>query len=219
MKQSQEARTMTLFEKDYFVGGTKSNFKDYRMRKFDGLARDLSMKMTTKLDLPPELLEIREIGSATGALIHQLLQLGYKHIKGTDISNWAVEYGRKTFDIKDQLKFYDRNILDTKKILHFIIFLDVLEHMPDNEIEFFLEHAHTNTAQYLIIRVPVSAREGEDYVLEVSRNDKTHLQVHSKQWWDKLLQHNGYEIDEILHCENIYESEGVFARIYRRQNV
>jgi len=204
-----------LFDKKYFVGATKSNFKDYRKRKFEALALDL---ITTMFDIHGHInLLIRDFGCGTGALVHQLHSHGITDIKGTDISQWSIAHGKNNYN-PELLEYYNRNML-TEPHIDFILFLDVLEHMPLYEIENIFKILEQSKPKRIIIRLPVSQKEGEDYILPVSRNDKTHIQVHSKRWWDFLFTQHGFTCESIIRKNNIYESAGVLARVYRRKTL
>ena len=55
---------------------------------------------------------------------------GIKDVHGTDISNWAVEYGKQVFpDLSRNIHYYTRDMLTERK--DHVMILDVLEHMPD----------------------------------------------------------------------------------------
>ena len=96
-------------------------------------------------------------------------------------------------------------------------FLDVLEHIEDQELEEILSFI---VAKELVVRIPVTAKEGEDFVLDVSKKDKTHVQKHSKTWWLHLFNRYGFHLKTVLRHTNIYDSKGVLSviltNIYRR---
>jgi 2-polyprenyl-3-methyl-5-hydroxy-6-metoxy-1,4-benzoquinol methylase len=191
------------FEKDYFVNSKISNYKDYRAKKFESLAQDLLEYLAPK---------VIDFGCATGGLIYVLKKLGVD-CEGTDISHWAIEYGKEFYGLEKELKYYTRDILTTAKGLT-VLFLDTLEHMPIYEIEFLLSILKKVKPKNVIVRIPVSEKEGEDFVLEVSRNDKTHINVHSKKWWEKLFKKHGFIWKSSLRGKTIYDSEGVMAGVF-----
>ena len=185
------------FNKDYYVNSKISNYEDYRQKKFSGLADDLYPYLKHKCVL--------DYGAATGGLIYELKNR-YVYCEGTDISYWAVEYGKTHYNLGNHLHHYNPEIL--AGLFDVVLFLDVLEHIPDDGLNNILGKVK---ALELIIRIPVSANEGEDFVLEVSKNDKTHIQIHSKQWWLDLFSKYDYNISTVLKEEHIYDSEGVLA--------
>jgi len=199
---------MKTFEREYFVQSNTGNYKDYRERKFSKLAEDiiniLNLKVTDK---------ILDFGCATGGLLFELKKRGFTKIKGTDLSYWAVEYGRKKYGfVNEELQYHNVNLLTIP--FDVLFFLDVLEHVPTvDEIIKFLTISNANK---VVIRVPISKREGEPYVFDVSNNDVTHVQCHTKTWWIELVETCGYELDTFLQGEAIYDSDGVFAGVFRK---
>ena len=193
---------MDIFDKDYYVDSKISNYVDYREKKFMDLARDLLPFLIGK--------SVLDYGAATGGL---MLELQNRHIycEGTDISVWAVNYGKKHYNLGHLLHYYDPSLLMNN--FDIVLFLDVLEHVPQDELGLIFNSV---ISDILIIRIPVSAKEGEDFVLDVSKNDKTHIQIHSKQWWLDFFSVYGYNIFTPLDKVSIYDSEGVLAGILQR---
>jgi hypothetical protein len=94
------------------------------------------------------------------------------------------------------------------------LLLDVLEHIPSiTEINKYLKIANVKN---VVVRIPVSEKEGEPYVLLVSRNDSTHVQCHTKQWWIDLFKKHNFELIKKLNTKSIYDSEGVFAGVFKK---
>lgn len=199
---------MTSFEKEYFIKSNISNYQNYLTRKFDDLAKDIIKHFgLKKTDI------IIDFGCGCGGLVFELKKRGFKNVKGTDISHWAIEEGMKMFSLEKEIEYYNRNLLAQPK--DYLFLFDVLEHMPQYEIGFVLELAKRNLKRFVVIRVPICRREGEPYILEVSRNDKTHIQCHTREWWIKRFEERGYTLVRDLHLSSIYSSEGVFAGVFK----
>lgn len=198
---------MISFEKEYFNGG--SNYTDYRLKKYTGLAEDLIRALPLR---PTD--KILDYGAATGALIHELKKQGIYHIKGTDISLWAVQEGSKMFGHDtNTLQYYNINLLREEQ--DWIIALDVLEHLPDAELQRFLTIISEHPPKKgIVIRIPVSRVQGEDFVLDVSKNDRTHLQIRSKENWKELFRTAGFQEIARLVETHIYDSDGVYCTIF-----
>jgi len=193
-----------MFDKDYYINSKISNYEDYREKKFTGLANDLLPYLRNK--------EVLDYGAATGGLVHALREQDINCI-GTDISYWAVDYGREHYHLSNkELQFHNVQLLE--HYFDSVLFLDVLEHISEYELNNILKLLK---APQIIVRIPVSLVEGEDFVLEISKNDKTHIQVHSKQWWLDFFNSAGYCIFEVLSSTNIYDSDGVMAGIFYRE--
>jgi len=198
-----------VWDKDYYVNSEISNYHNYLAKKYEGLAIDLikffKLQNTDK---------IIDFGCGTGALIYELKKKGVFLVRGTDISHWAVETGRRLYDFKNgEIEHYNRNMLEDEK--DYVFCLDVLEHMPEYEIDFVLELAKKELRKRFVMRVPVSEKEGETYVFECSRVDKTHLQCHPREWWIDKFKQFGFELELDLQLENIYSSEGVFCGVFK----
>lgn len=188
------------YNKDYYVNSKISNYEDYRQKKFSGLADDLYPYLKHKCVL--------DYGCATGGLMHELYLRDVSCV-GTDVSLWAVEFGREHYRFAED-RLYHNSAWLVEEDFDIVLFLDVLEHIPTGELEVLLSIVK---AKELIVRIPVSAYEGEDFVLEVSKNDKTHIQIHSKKWWLDLFSKYGYNINMFLNSPSIYDSEGVLSAI------
>lgn len=196
------------FEKNYFVNSKISNYKDYRKKKYADHCKDLINRLNIQ-----ETDTILDYGCATGALLYEFKRIGLDNIKGTDISIWAIEEGKKRYGLNRELEYYNVNLLTEK--WDYVLFLDVLEHMPTFEINNILKILGENKPKRVVLRVPISKKEGEDYVLPVSRNDKTHIQCHSRKWWVNTFNKNGFKIDYDMHTKSLYSSPGVFVGVFK----
>jgi SAM-dependent methyltransferase len=195
------------FEKEYFVDSSYSNYKDYRQKKYKQTVNDLIKSVPINLQD-----KILDYGAATGAVIYEFIQYGVNNVVGTDISYWAIESGRKLYGLSNNnLQHHNRQLLEDNFDL--VLFLDVLEHATLEEIDKILSLLKSNK---IVVRLPVSKKEGEDFVLDVSKNDKTHIQIHDKDWWCSIFDRFGFKTFTVLDESSIYESEGVFSRILSR---
>lgn len=195
------------FDADYFINSKISNYKNYTERKFDKLCSDLIEHCDIQLaDV------IRDFGCACGGLIAEFKRKGFNNIKGTDISGWAINYGKEKLDLHDELEYYNINMLHEPK--DWLIVLDVLEHIPSDDLGEILKLiGSSKIGRGIIFRIPVTANEGEDFVLDVSKNDRTHIQRHSKEWWIQVFDAIGLEVTKLLKADSIYDSDGVFAGV------
>ena len=196
-----------MFEEEYFSTG---NYANYRQRKFDGLAQDLIQILPIR---PID--RIIDFGSGVGGLIYSLKKERIHNIHGTDLSTWAIEWGRQQYGLSvAELQYYNRNLLCEDK--DWLIALDVFEHCPNGELESILDLLNKYPPlKGLVVRIPVSAKEGEDFVLEVSRNDRTHVQIHSKTILKNIFKQYGFEEKVLLNTKHIYDSEGVYCAVFK----
>lgn len=198
--------TDPTFDAEYY---TSNNYENYLERTFDALADDLeNVLMLRKDDI------IIDFGCGFGGLVNALHARGYSNTLGTDISNWAIDYGKAKFpNIKYSLQYYNRNVLD--EINDHVIALDVLEHMPEHEIETVLNLASRRLQGYFIARMPVSNIEGEAFVLDVSNKDRTHITCHPKKWWYDMFRNTGYILVGTVNEAAMYDSPGVLVGVWR----
>lgn len=196
------------FNKKYYIGASESNYLDYRNKKFSDQVTDIINILCLNKDD-----KILDFGCATGGLLKELKNKGFNNVKGTDISNWAIEYGKEFYNLESELEFYNRNLLCEK--FNYVVMLDVLEHLPTYELETVLKLMKKGLLNKLLVRIPVSSKEGEDFFLEVSKNDKTHIQVHSKDWWINKIENFGFVYLTDIHKNTIFSSEGVFCGLFK----
>lgn len=188
------------YDEKYYTSG---NYENYLRRKFYDLAVDLANEIHLTCDK-----EVVDYGCGYGGLIEELWNMGFDHLYGTDISMWVIDYGKLKFPhIADKLHYHNVDRL-TERFDHLFL-LDVLEHMPETEIKTILTLA--NLRAFLVARIPVSAREGEEYVLDASNRDTTHICCHSRDWWVDFFDSNGYDFKGDIRRKSIYNSDGVLA--------
>ena len=184
------------------------NYCDYLSRKFDALAADVvSVSCVSSSD------RIVDFGCGYGGLMASIHNLGFQNIRGTDISTWAIDEGKRRFpNIASRLEYYNRNLLTHPH--HLLLILDVMEHMPEHEVETVLRLANLGCTGNLIVRIPVSADEGEPFVLPVSNNDPTHITCHTKNWWFEKFDKAGWSLRSGISRTSIYDSPGVLCAIF-----
>lgn len=192
------------FEKEYFVDSKVSNYKDYRLKKFDQQADDIIALLGLNTGD-----RILDWGCATGGLVEALRKRGY-NATGTDISHWAIEHGKEK---GIELEYYNKNLLT--KPWDLVISLDVFEHCPEYEIDSCLKLLQKSNSKRMIARIPVSLFEGGDYHLEVSRNDKTHITCHTRTWWKDKFKEFGLNHEYEVETPSIYTSDGVYCGVLK----
>jgi len=199
---------LSKFDKSYFIGGAESNYINYPKRKYKQLAKDISK---TIKDIKYD--NILDFGCATGNLVREFVKMRYS-IYGTDISKWAISYGIRKFNLQNNIWLYNNTLLIFSSL---ILMLDVIEHMTLKKIDNFLIKFKKYKGLKILVRIPVSAIEGQDFVLNCSKKDKTHIQVHSKTWWRKLFKKYGFEITKVIDEKAIYDSDGVIAWVLTKE--
>ena len=189
------------YDKDYF--NTK-NYKNYLERKdrYFKMAEELYQSFY-KIGLLDKNTKILDYGCAVGFLIKGFENLGFNNVYGYDISDWAIEQAKKlNCKILDELdKHYDLGI-----------FLDVLEHMTDNEI---LKVFNETNFNYIIVRIPCSHEsDPNNFYLDISKIDETHINCKTPINWIDFFDKLGYNRYFKLNMTTIYNSDGCFCYLF-----
>ena len=183
-----------IYNKEYFETGNYKNYNE-RSLKYKKLAKELS-ELLQKLSLIRNDSIILDYGCATGHLLEGFKDLEYTNISGIDISEYAIT------------QCYNRGLIaklpHTDMFADILIALDVFEHMTDKEVYKVL----TIPMNMAIIRVPVAIKLGEDFHLDISKKDSTHINCKTaEQWKDLFYDHFSCVLD--LNLTLIYSSPGV----------
>jgi SAM-dependent methyltransferase len=187
---------------EYYKSG---NYHDYLDRSHRYLMLALYIKSRYFYNPVPVL----DFGCGVGFLAGAFQQLGHKRVYGYDPSEWAIDYGTNTLKIPH----LEKEFVDRPYKLTFM--LDVLEHIPLPEIDEIFNKLDTRN---LVVRIPVPLNLGEDFVLQVSRNDKTHITCLDKLTWNDILESHGFRLVERLDYNPIiWDSEGVFCALYKKR--
>ena len=191
------------FEEGYFKDSKISNYRDYTQKKYGMLCEDLIALGIKPTD------RIVDFGCAIGSLLNEFCQRGYRRVQGTDVSWWAINEGRRLHGFNPNVPQY-LNYSLLEEGADWILALDVLEHIGTVELSNILQIMRCKN---LVVRVPVCAEEGQPYVLKVSRNDTTHIQCHTKEWWTETL--SGFMYMGPITGTAIYDSPGVMAAVFK----
>lgn len=192
---------MKKYDKTYFTSDNYKNYLDREDRYFK-TAEELYQTFY-KVGLINKDTKILDYGCAVGFLIKGLENIGLKNVFGYDISDWAIKEATK-----NNCKLID----DLKGTFEIGIFLDVLEHMTDNEI---LEIFKKVSFDRIIVRIPCSIdSEPNKFFLEVSRLDKTHINCKTSKQWVDFFNKIGYNSNFELNMSTIYNSKGCFCSIF-----
>jgi len=187
-----------IFDQEYYQS---VNYVDYLNRKdrYVQLADEVMSHLKVhNLDKGP----ILDFGCAVGFLLESLHDLGYKDSYGSDISDWAIQEAKK----KD-LIVWNQPCYGTT---HGVVFsLDVFEHMSEKELDDFMQSIQT---KIIVFRIPIRQEGDDDYFLECSRADPTHVICWTKNQWEEYFRKHEY-ITLDLNLHTIYNSTGVYAGV------
>lgn len=190
------------YGEEYF---TSNNYENYlgRQLRYEKIAEELQQTLCNlKLNVYPYL----DYGCAVGHLVRGLIKSGVpkREVFGYDISDWAINYG-----IRKEPQLCLSNQYNPLRSWGVTFFLDVLEHMQEQEIRELIQTLKTDC---FVFRIPVCEKSGEDYVEESSRKDKTHVIRWTKSEWKELFCSFKYNVIH-LNLKTVYDSKGVFCGI------
>lgn len=189
-----------MYTEEYYKS---MNYSDYLARegRYRLLVEDV-LDLMNKLCVAPDTSKpILDFGCAVGFTLEALLKEGYD-CEGVDVSDWALEQAEaKGLCVSKEL--------NCDKKYSSVFALDVLEHLHFSEVHDLLDCLKTDT---MIVRIPVCAREGEDYVYEESRQDPTHIIRWTTDKWESLFRSYNYKVIPI-NLPSIWNSEGVLSAI------
>jgi len=192
---------MTTFDHDYFQTANYSNYLD-RQEKYSRTAEELFDRLKT-FGLLHKKSSVLDYGCAVGFLSHGFRELGIADVDSYDISQWAKEQARaRGCRVVESLRdHYDIGI-----------FLDVLEHMEDASIE---QVFHATKFGSILVRIPCGLPERpNEFHLEVSRRDATHINCKAPQQWIKKFADLGYGTCLPITMHTVYNSPGCFCAVF-----
>lgn len=191
---------MNPFTEEYYKS---KNYVNYLSKK-DRYAKTASeiSDVFNKIEIINHESKILDYGCSLGFLIKGFEKLGYNQIVGYDISEWATS----------KAKLEGCKILDTLEgNFDLVIFLDVLEHMTDAQI---IDLFQKIKAKRLLVRIPCSSEEEpNEFYLEISRLDPTHINCKPASKWVDFFNHLGYNHIFKLNMSTIYNSNGCFCAL------
>lgn len=191
------------FNEEYFKSNNYKNYLDKRERYYktasevyDNLQKFSMIQPSTK---------IIDYGCSVGFLIKGLEKVGCNNVYGYDISEWAVneavKYGCKI--LEDPIGEYELGF-----------FLDVIEHMTDQQI---LELFNSLTVDKIVARIPCAVEsDPSQFYLEVSRLDETHINCKTDNAWLEFFKKLGYKRQFRLNLSTIYDSPGCLCCLLMR---
>jgi len=190
-----------VFDEQYY---RSNNYVDYlsKRERYVKTAEEIQ-QVFHKFSVIDQDSSILDYGCSLGFLINGFEKAGFKNVSGYDISDWAVEQARKN----------GCNILNhAHGTFDLGIFLDVLEHMSDQQIAELFAGLKLDK---VLVRIPCAVAEKPDeFYLEVSRRDITHINCKTDQDWIAMFKSLGYRNCFRLNMSTIYDSPGCFCCLF-----
>lgn len=96
---------------------------------------EASLQFLKRLDIPKQS-KILEIGCAIGKLIDELLSMGFYDVKGIDISEVAIQYGKAKYPHLSLYGYDGSDLGFFEENFDICLSFDVVEHIPDIDEHF-----------------------------------------------------------------------------------
>ena len=192
------------YNENYFNSGNYIGYLE-RSERYKKLAQEI-IELLRSIKFVNGDETILDYGCATGFLLDGLHDLGISKTSGYDISEWALS--------KVDREKHRIITLEEKQCFDIGFFLDVLEHMSDEDIIDVLSRVSVGK---MIVRIPCSV-DGKTFLLPQSKRDKTHINCRTKDGWIEFLDSLGYELVFCVNLKQIYDSDGVFCACFRSKS-
>jgi len=189
------------FNEEYFKSNNYANYLSKKERYIK--TADELFHILNKFGIIYPDTKILDYGCSVGFLIQGLKKIGCQNVLGYDISEWAATEAKKA----------GCNILESPEgEFDLGIFLDVLEHMTDQQI---LDLFKNVKIEKILVRIPCASHTNPTiFHLEVSRKDETHINCKTDVEWILFFEKLGYKKYFRLNFNTIYDSEGCFCCIF-----
>ena len=180
-----------IYDKDYYENGIATNKSNYVNYSWDRLEKyfQRTANYIKEVFSPATVLDV---GCAKGYLVKALTELNID-AKGIDPSKYAISEADE--DIKDLLQNdivqaikYDDNSFDL------VTCFDVMEHIPEKDIDKAINEMLRITKKWLVIRL-VTKRIDNDI-------DNSHETIHEKEWWHERITKAGGIIEPAENYTN-----------------
>lgn len=196
-----------MYDEKYYKTNNYENYLN-KSSRYEKLALEI-VNFCSNIKIYKEDNKVLDYGCAVGFLMDGLLKLPNIKTYGYDISSWALSNVDKKHTILSYEKIF-------KEKFDFVFALDVLEHMTDEQVSDFLSKIDSNK---IFVRIPVAALQGQDFFLEISRSDKTHINCKDKKNWIEYFKKFGFNNHIKLNLNNIYDSDGVFCALFFKESL
>lgn len=185
----------SVFDADYYENGPatgKSLYVSYRW--LPELTIPFARRIADFLGMDEDD-TVCDFGCARGYLVKAFKHLGYRAF-GFDVSDWAIsnadqEISNRVWLIRAGTSGVNNFEASAKKF-DYLIAKDVLEHIPDDELDRTITTLMNKARKAVFAVVPLSPKDGEPYVVPEYEADVTHCQRRTLGWWVKALTRQGF---------------------------
>lgn len=178
-------KTKNQFDQDYYENGVKKGISGYENYHWIP-TRSIPEAITICESIDFE--SVIDFGCAKGFLVHALTLLG-KNATGVDISEYALNTAIP--QTKNKLHLLDKPLSELGLTADLIIAKDVLEHVPEEEIEGTLTEFYKVCNKALLV-IPL----GDNNLFRIREYeiDKTHVTRRDEEWWFAEIRKAGFKL-------------------------
>lgn len=178
-----------FYDSSYFNRGIETKKSCYTNYKWlPELTIPMAYKIIKYLGLK-ENSKILDFGCSKGYLVKAFRQLDI-NAYGVDISNYAIKNCDP--EVKDFCKLItNKNFFPFKTKFNYVITKDVLEHLTETQIKFFLKKYRQKT-NFMFHAIPL----GDNGIFRIKEYhlDKSHLQMNNENWWYEIFKSCGWKV-------------------------
>lgn len=174
------------YNKDYYENGIKcgiSGYENYHYIPTRSYSEAISIHKNIKFD------RSIDYGCAKGFLVHALNQLGHETI-GVDISEYAISNCLES--VKNKVFLLNKSLTDMKLKTDLLIAKDVLEHIPDSDVEMILSDFF-NVCNKALLVIPLG--DNDIFRIREYEIDKTHITKKDEDYWINKIKNVGFKIE------------------------
>lgn len=173
------------FNQDYFENGVKAGLSGYE--KYSWMpTRSIPEAITICESINFQ--SVIDFGCAKGFLVHALSILG-KNAIGVDISEYALQSCLP--QVKNKLFLLENTLSEMNLKTDLLIAKDVLEHIPEGDIDRVLTDFYNICNQALLV-IPLG--DNDSFRIREYEIDKTHVTKKDEEWWISKINKAGFKL-------------------------
>lgn len=185
-------------DEEYWENGVKSGKSSYDgICSIVGIAESIGKQFTLALELRGK--KLLDLGCASGQTVKAFRGQGVDAC-GIDLSDYAIEAGKKTFELEGiiwQGSIHDLSRWANDKF-DFLYSNQVLEHLPEQYVPEFVQECFRvlKPGGTVWIGLVLSLSPDPEGIRTANDIDETHINLHYRSWWNKHFLEGGFVLDE-----------------------
>lgn len=181
---------MKKFDEDYFENGIKKRISGYESYKWiPSRSIPEAISICERINFE----SVIDFGCAKGFLVHALSLLN-KNAIGVDISEYALNNSLP--QVKDKLFLLDKKLSEMNLQSDLLIAKDVLEHIPEGEIDDILSEFYKVSNQVFLV-IPLG--DNDFFRIAEYEIDKTHVTKKDEEWWINKIKKSGFKLESFSY--------------------